>query len=169
MRHGPAMRLEEPHGPTSNLHAAFAEARPSLVQGRLIQMPAEGGFMKYDVLMVDDCHDLRETVGAILRQQGFEVALAEHGQAALELLSRGREPALILLDLMMPVMDGWTFLEVCRARPERLQRIVVASSLAGCSELAMVRRTYGCRTMGKPFDIDALIRMAQATRSRMVA
>lgn len=132
-------------------------------------MPAEGGFMKLDVLMVDDCRDLRETVGAILRHQGFEVALAEHGQAALDRLACGPEPALIILDLMMPVMDGWAFLDACRAHPERLQRIVVASSLAGSSELAMVRKAYGCRTMGKPFDIDALIRMAQATRSRLVA
>ncbi|WP_189453192.1 response regulator [Cognatilysobacter bugurensis] len=125
--------------------------------------------MKLDVLMVDDCRDLRETVGAILRHQGLEVAVAEHGRAALDLLARGPEPGLILLDLMMPVMDGWAFLEACRARPERLQRIVVASSLAGSSELALIRKTYGCRTTGKPFDIDALIRMAQATRSRMVA
>ena len=125
--------------------------------------------MKLDVLMVDDCRDLRETVGAILRQQGFEVALAGHGQAALELLARGAEPGLLVLDLMMPVMDGWAFLDACRARPDRLQRIVVASALAGSGELATLRRAYGCRTMGKPFDIDALIRMAQATRSRLVA
>lgn len=125
--------------------------------------------MKLDVLVVDDCRDLRETVGAILRHHGFEVALAEHGQAALDLLAHGPEPGLIVLDLMMPVMDGWAFLEACRARPERLRRIVVASSLAGSSELALVRRSYGCRTMGKPFDVEALIRMAQATRSRLVA
>lgn len=125
--------------------------------------------MKLDVLVVDDCRDLRETVGAIMRYHGFEVALAEHGQAALDLLARGPEPGLIVLDLLMPVMDGWAFLEACRERPERLRRIVVASSLAGSSELALVRRSYGCRTMGKPFDIEALIRMAQATRSRLVA
>lgn len=125
--------------------------------------------MKPDVMVVDDCRDLRDTLGAILRLEGFEVALAENGQVALAQLARGPEPALIVLDLRMPVMDGWTFLEACRARPDRWRRIVVASSLAGSSELASIRREYDCRTMAKPFDIDALIRIAHATRGRMVA
>lgn len=125
--------------------------------------------MKFDVLVVDDCRDLRETLGAVFRHSGFDVALAPHGQAALDLLARAPEPGLIVLDLMMPVMDGWAFLDACRSRPERLRRIVVASSLAGSSELALIRRTYGCRTTGKPFDLEALVRMARATKSRLVA
>jgi CheY-like chemotaxis protein len=125
--------------------------------------------MKLDVLVVDDCRDIRETLAAILQRQGLEVALAENGQAALALLARGAEPGLIILDLRMPVMDGWAFLEACRDRPVRLKRTVVASSLARPGELARIRADYGCRTMDKPFDIEALIRIAHEACSKLAA
>jgi len=159
-------------------HAAGSRpdfTRSSLAQGDLWHQAgssgclSKGAHMKIDVLVVDDCRDLRETLAAILRQQGFEVALAENGREALAVLERCPEPGLIVLDLMMPVMDGWAFLDACRAHPDVLRRTVVASSLAGPGELTRIRMDYGCRTMGKPFDIDMLIRMARATRSRLVA
>lgn len=118
--------------------------------------------MKLDVLIVDDCADLRETVGAILQYHGLQVAHAENGRAALALLDAGLDPQMIILDLMMPVMDGWAFLDACREQPHRLQRVVVASSLAGPGELARLRNEYGCRTMDKPFEIEPLFRIAHA-------
>jgi CheY-like chemotaxis protein len=61
------------------------------------------------VLVVDDDRDIRETLREVLTDAGYEVVAAENGRAALEQLRAGCRPALILLDLMMPVMDGLAF------------------------------------------------------------
>ncbi len=61
------------------------------------------------ILIVDDNDDLLEAVGGVLEEDGFEVERAHNGKEALDILRR-RRPFLILLDLMMPVMNGWEFL-----------------------------------------------------------
>ncbi len=58
------------------------------------------------VLVVDDDDDLREVVADAIADAGYEVIQAENGQVALARM-RERSPCLVLLDLMMPVMDGW--------------------------------------------------------------
>lgn len=70
------------------------------------------------VLVVDDNVDLRETLREILNMEGYAVSLAEHGRDALEQLQAGAQPHAILLDLMMPVMDGAEFLTRMRADPQ---------------------------------------------------
>jgi two-component system chemotaxis response regulator CheY len=62
------------------------------------------------VLVVDDDEDVRETLGDIVVFCGRKAVKAEHGGAALKALQSLR-PCLILLDLVMPVMDGWQFLD----------------------------------------------------------
>lgn len=61
------------------------------------------------VLIVEDDFAIRSSLSEALRQDGFEVLTAPNGHAALETLRRGPAPSAILLDLMMPVMDGWDF------------------------------------------------------------
>lgn len=62
------------------------------------------------VLVVEDDRDVREAVADGLSEAGYDVVVAENGKVALALLREGGlHPALILLDLMMPVMDGWQF------------------------------------------------------------
>jgi CheY-like chemotaxis protein len=61
------------------------------------------------VLVVDDDRDIRECLRDLLVEAGYQVQIAAHGRAALDLLHQGDRPAVILLDLMMPVMDGMTF------------------------------------------------------------
>ncbi len=63
------------------------------------------------ILVVDDDTDLRETLGELLHEEGFEPCLCENGRTALACLRTGRRPRLILLDLMMPEMNGWQFRE----------------------------------------------------------
>jgi CheY-like chemotaxis protein len=70
-----------------------------------------------NILVVDDNADLRESLEEILEMEGYAVQTAEHGARALELLREGHRPQAILLDLMMPVMDGAEFLTRLRADP----------------------------------------------------
>ena len=61
------------------------------------------------ILIVEDDADIREALALTLRDGGFEVASAANGKEGLEQLQNGPRPDLIVLDLMMPVMDGWQF------------------------------------------------------------
>jgi CheY-like chemotaxis protein len=61
------------------------------------------------VLVVEDDADIREALSQILEFEGYHVVCAANGQEALSYLKDSEKPGLILLDLMMPVMDGWQF------------------------------------------------------------
>ncbi len=61
------------------------------------------------ILLVEDDAGAREALSDILREEGFAVATAENGRQALDYLHAAPRPCVILLDLVMPVMDGWEF------------------------------------------------------------
>src|SRR5262245_34540626 len=61
------------------------------------------------VLVVDDDEMIQESIREVLHDEGYDVALAQNGVEALAKLRAGPRPSVILLDLMMPVMDGWQF------------------------------------------------------------
>lgn len=65
---------------------------------------------KHRVVVVDDDEDIRETLNELLTDQGYVVALAGNGSEALALLEGVDEPCMMLVDLTMPVMDGWELL-----------------------------------------------------------
>lgn len=66
--------------------------------------------MAFNILIVEDDDAIRETLQALLEQRDYDVTTAANGREALESLA-ARRPNLILLDLMMPVLDGWEFLK----------------------------------------------------------
>jgi CheY-like chemotaxis protein len=76
-------------------------------------MPAVGK----RVLVVDDDQDIRETLAELLTDEGYLVESASNGREALTTLRNGVRPDVILLDLMMPVMDGYQFRDEQRADP----------------------------------------------------
>jgi CheY-like chemotaxis protein len=108
------------------------------------------------VCVVDDDPDIREVLEDVLHAEGYGVVTAENGAVALEELRRGTRPCLILLDLMMPVMDGWQF-EEQRAKDASLSRIpVVILSGAGRARLeAATNHAAGALT--KPVVLGALL------------
>ena len=76
----------------------------------------EGGDARATVLIVDDEDDIRESIQTILEEEGYRAVGASNGREALRLLQEAADrPCLILLDLMMPVMDGWRLLELLKS------------------------------------------------------
>lgn len=106
------------------------------------------------VLVVEDDDSIRETVRQILELEGYTVHTAENGQRALEVLQGLRYPCLILLDLMMPVMNGWQFLEARKKNSVISELpVIVVSAIA-----EQAREAGATEIMRKPPDLDNLLR-----------
>ena len=119
------------------------------------------------ILIVEDNPDIRDTFRTLFELEGFDVHLAENGEAALHRLDDDHvEPCLILLDLAMPVMDGWKFLDVLRAR-ENGDRIPVAVLSANVDPAVSrdLKSRYGVRVLRKPAPIEALLGIARTCRN----
>ena len=71
-----------------------------------------------NILVVEDDADIRDVFVQVLELEGYEIAAAGNGREALEHLRRSKQPDLILLDIMMPVMDGWQFRAEQQRNPE---------------------------------------------------
>ena len=85
-----------------------------------------------DILLVEDDEDLREAMVDTLTEAGYTVEAVRHGRAALDWFEDGAlRPKLILLDLMMPVMDGWQFLDERQKFPVIMAVPVVVLSANG--------------------------------------
>jgi len=87
------------------------------------------------LLLVEDEDEVREVITAVLETEGYRVRGAVNGAEALEILRSGLRPCMIILDLMMPVMDGWQF-RTEQLRDAELLKIptVVYSALGHISE-----------------------------------
>ena len=83
------------------------------------------------VLVVDDDADIRDALCELLEDEGYRAISAANGQEALANLSTGELPCVILLDLMMPVMDGWEFRRRQQEDPRLAQVPVVVITAAG--------------------------------------
>jgi CheY-like chemotaxis protein len=114
------------------------------------------------VLAVDDEPALRELAVAVLEDEGFDVRAAADGRQALTVLAAW--PAdVILLDLTMPVMDGWAFLEARRGDPALAAIPVVVMSAARPGRPAL-RALDVARVLPKPSDLDVVCRaLAEAS------
>ena len=106
------------------------------------------------VLVVDDDPDILDAVCDILEGEHYRVARARHGQEALERVAEER-PDVVLLDLMMPIMDGVAFAQTLRARYADIEIPIVVISADGNPQRAASVRARGF--LAKPFDIDALL------------
>jgi len=108
------------------------------------------------LLVVDDDATIREMLQMVLVSEGYEVTTAAHGAAALTMLDRVR-PHVILLDMKMPVMDGWEFLRRYRQRPGAKVPVIVVTAAQDDKRRAA---DVGANAyIAKPFAIDDLIRV----------
>lgn len=107
------------------------------------------------VLVVEDNPDLRLLVADVLADAGYEVRAVSDGVAALSLLGQWR-PEVIVLDLMMPVMDGAAFLKMRRQRPA-LQSIPVLVVTAHPQHHRVLDGLGPTAVLRKPYDLDDLL------------
>lgn len=114
------------------------------------------------IVVVDDDPDLRETLGDLLEEEGYEPRLFENGREALDYLRHGGDPSLILLDLMMPEMNGWQFREA-QLRDDRLREIpvVVMTASRGLDGAPLTAREILYKPIGLGELIDAVERNAR--------
>lgn len=112
------------------------------------------------ILVVDDESEIREMLVETLTREGYQVTCAAHGAEALEHLRRSARPGLILLDLMMPVMDGWEFLKQKKLDPLLASiPVVVMSGIAESVRASLTGAAVNC--LSKPVDRQTLCGMAR--------
>lgn len=112
------------------------------------------------ILIIDDDEDIREVAGLMLEIEGFQVAKAKDGLDAFEQLQAGLQPALILVDMMMPRMDGESFIAAMRA-DQRLAEfpVVVMSGHHVARQKAAELEADGC--LVKPVEAEELLRVVR--------
>ena len=108
------------------------------------------------VLIVEDEVDASEAMSEWLADEGFKSLQARHGEEALEILHAGRRPALILLDLKMPVMDGVEFLRQISMEPD-LAEIPVTIVTASASTVDVPFRKKNAGFFFKPVNYERLL------------
>ncbi len=117
--------------------------------------------MPYTILVVDDSEDSRELIRETLAPHHFEVVCAESGPQALQIL-RDMKPAVIILDILMPDMNGFALLDIIRDTPEYANIPVILQT-------ADPSRKHGQRTvdsgltymLAKPLEVTLLVRAVQ--------
>ncbi len=109
------------------------------------------------VLVVEDDEDIRTDLTAILRVKGFVVEEAANGKEALARLRAGERPCLIVLDLMMPVMNGWELRAAMRADAELARLPVVVVSGKGRIPPDEERTLAPAAVLVKPFELSELL------------
>jgi CheY-like chemotaxis protein len=110
------------------------------------------------LLIVDDDRDIREVLGEMLADEGFIIEAAWNGAEAMRRLRDGFRPNLIILDLMMPVMDGVTFHAALKESPDLAGIPVIGVTAAAASDV-----DFEC--LRKPVRFDTLVRRIQTTIS----
>ncbi|HEV2122259.1 MAG TPA: response regulator [Chloroflexota bacterium] len=111
------------------------------------------------VLVVEDDDATREIVVQVLQEEGYHTLTAPDGAAALAILDRDEVPriGLILLDLWMPVMDGWQFAAAYRAQPREHAPIVLLTAESGQSAATHADDLQSAGFLIKPFDLEDLV------------
>jgi two-component system, cell cycle sensor histidine kinase and response regulator CckA len=122
--------------------------------GSLPRLSTRKSRARYRVLVVENERNLRESLGQLLEEKSYEVSFAENGREALTVLAAEAVPDLIVLDLKMPVMDGWEFRTIQKDDP-KLGLIPVLAISADASPKAAAISAQGY--LRKPFDSEEVM------------
>ena len=116
------------------------------------------------LLIVDDEENLRSMLRAALRHHGFEVTEAENGRVALEVISQDR-PDLVVLDVMMPELDGFEVVRRLRADGDNTP-VLFLTAMDGTDDKVRGLTLGGDDYLQKPFSLDELVARAEAVLRR---
>lgn len=105
------------------------------------------------VLIVDDDKDIQSSIKMILELHGYQVGCVSNGKEAFETLKKGLTPSVILLDLMMPVMDGFEFMRLTEG-DSALAKIPIIVMTAARNKAYEIKNHM---TLLKPFDVSKLL------------
>jgi CheY-like chemotaxis protein len=115
-----------------------------------------------NIYVVEDDVDLRESMKELLEMEGFSVLTAGNGREGLSLIECYGRPCLILLDMMMPVMNGWEFLETLQRDQRALLAQTQVAVVTAAAEMSELQQQYGCAILKKPVNIERLFALAHA-------
>lgn len=114
----------------------------------------------FSVLIVEDDQFMLDSLATILQEEGYETLKAENGQRALEVLKEGPSPDLILLDMIMPVMNGWDFATAYRQEFNSETPIIVISGAADVAKRAEDIKADAC--LPKPYDLNEILQLIRS-------
>jgi CheY-like chemotaxis protein len=110
------------------------------------------------ILIIEDDEGIRETLKVMLEFEGYTVSASANGKDAIDTLGKIPKPGLILLDLMMPIMNGWEFSEHVSHTPEwSTIPVVVLTAFADKEQPLKHART----TLKKPIEIEDLLKVVR--------
>jgi len=118
------------------------------------------------VLVIDDERSIVDALSELFESEGYSVVTATDGIEALEQLGAGLRPCLIVLDLMMPRMDGWDFRHAQMMFPDLKDIPVIVLTAAGFSESSVKAQFGDVGFVSKPFAPDTLLRVVRESCGR---
>jgi CheY-like chemotaxis protein len=121
---------------------------------------------KTRILLVDDDGDLRRSLGEALEEAGFAVTASPNGHDALMTLRQAPPPDVILLDLLMPVMNGWQFCQAKQADPATARIPVIVMSAAVSSDPHSPYYIKVDDFIAKPLELDELLAKLEPWRGQ---
>lgn len=120
------------------------------------------------ILVVDDSPTIRKVVASILASQDYEAVTADDGQDALSKIKAGEQVDLVLLDFVMPRMNGYQFCRALRSHPElAMTPVVLMSAKSDRIRDQFVQQTGALDAITKPFDAQALVAVVENALHRV--
>ena len=125
------------------------------------------------VLVVDDSADIRETVRLALEDDGYTVLEAEDGQTALDILRHTERGMVVLVDHLMPGIDGLAMLGIVSAEPSLAERhvyvMLTADGRKGFMDMPGNSDAWSVPIVAKPFDLEELLDVVSRARTSLLA
>lgn len=121
--------------------------------------------MDKKILIIEDEYDVASTMELALEMEGYEVRLCYNGVEALEVLASEALPALIISDMMMPIMDGYEFTKQLREESRYDNIPLILASAARINESKISKKAYKS-FIRKPFELDDFLNTVETTLNK---
>ncbi|MBA3459753.1 MAG: response regulator [Deltaproteobacteria bacterium] len=150
-----AQQVARAHGGSVGVESDGQHTRFVATLPRSSSIVDHGSGTRGSVLLVEDNRTIAMDLASLLRDQGFTVSVASNGEQAWSQLHEGLTPTVIVLDLMLPMMDGWTLRRRLHDHPGFASIPVVVLTGAAPADPAMVERADD--VLSKPFEFQSLL------------